>query len=613
MEQITVTNVDLTSVTFGVGDYAFAIVTKGSQRHEYMGADTLELTVNTSVLLPVYVGAIIIYKDRPYTLNRYPGIKVIGQSEFEYTFQFEGMNAFLTRVVFFNYLRNEIEFSHTGNFESFIEIIESNYGRGGDPRVMLEFDTSDVPATEVNTITFSNDNCTTALQKICDAFRVRYISAPYVDESDQPYIRYIFQYSATRYMYSEWGRIGLTLTELAIGSEGERKFCTVLYPFGSDRNIPSNYRDYSKRLKPTGDEYIQSDDMLDTYGRYEAAEVVDSIFPHRVGTITSIPTDETFSTQLIVYSAGTDRVYLPEGTDPFLFKVGDVLTDNALIPSGAKIVYVQNNSSPYYLIIDQLTLGAGINPTTITRGLTDYYSFCDSGMFDLNETDENGHVYLCQELAPKITFNTGYLAGYSFAVHSYNHSTHRFTVVPITDERDLTIPNENGFYFQVGDEYVLTDIKLPDSYVEDAEDALQDYASETLYPVLSSFNHVADATINEFYYKKQFEDDNLTWYDTDDPGYPHPTTHAREDNDIFTPGYLYRVYIVGLVGYFDLLITGIERDVMREWSYKLSLGSNKYTDLQLEILKMTQNTANSFYQNPANRREQVTVAQYNQK
>lgn len=62
--------------------------------------------------------------------------------------------------------------------------------------------------------------------------------------------------------------------------------------------------------------------------------------------------------------------------------------------------------------------------------------FVDSTMFDLNEKDESGNTkYLLSETSAKVHFNTGNLAGYEFDVHSYDHTTHTFTLKKQTDER----------------------------------------------------------------------------------------------------------------------------------------------------------------------------------
>lgn len=111
--------------------------------------------------------------------------------------------------------------------------------------------------------------------------------------------------------------------------------------------------------------------------------------------------------------------------------------------------------------------------------------FVDSSMsFDLNEKEADGVTtkYLLSGTAAKVHFNTGKLAGYEFDIHSYDHATKTFKIKSQTDENDYTFPSETSSAFQigVGDEYVLLDIALPQSYVDTAEAELLTAGTEYL-------------------------------------------------------------------------------------------------------------------------------------
>ena len=114
----------------------------------------------------------------------------------------------------------------------------------------------------------------------------------------------------------------------------------------------------------------------------------------------------------------------------------------------------------------------------------DVQNFVDSAMdFDLNDVDSGGATkYLIEGLSPKIHFNSGNLAGYEFDIVSYNHTTKTFRIKKFTDEAGLVIPSDtsNAFKIAVGDEYVILDINMPDSYIEAAEEELEDKAEEYL-------------------------------------------------------------------------------------------------------------------------------------
>lgn len=91
--------------------------------------------------------------------------------------------------------------------------------------------------------------------------------------------------------------------------------------------------------------------------------------------------------------------------------------------------------------------------------------FSDASIdFDVNANLVSG-------VSPKVSFNAGGLAGLSFEVSKYNHSTKTFTLIPYKDDRGFVFPNptETAFQIGIGDTYVLTDINLPSSYITNAE------------------------------------------------------------------------------------------------------------------------------------------------
>ncbi|GAH48008.1 unnamed protein product, partial [marine sediment metagenome] len=55
---------------------------------------------------------------------------------------------------------------------------------------------------------------------------------------------------------------------------------------------------------------------------------------------------------------------------------------------------------------------------------------------------------------------------------NYNHTTKEFTIIAFKDEQGYEMPNAT-LYPDVGDKYVLLDIKMPQSYIDTAETALQ--------------------------------------------------------------------------------------------------------------------------------------------
>lgn len=76
-------------------------------------------------------------------------------------------------------------------------------------------------------------------------------------------------------------------------------------------------------------------------------------------------------------------------------------------------------------------------------------------------------------------FNTGDLAGREYEIDRYNHEDREIRLIRFTDDADLTTPN-NILKPRVGDEYVLINIKMPQSYIDEAEAELLEKATEYL-------------------------------------------------------------------------------------------------------------------------------------
>lgn len=108
--------------------------------------------------------------------------------------------------------------------------------------------------------------------------------------------------------------------------------------------------------------------------------------------------------------------------------------------------------------------------------------FTDSTLdFDLNAYNEYGSTILIAGVSAKVIFQTGDLAGYTLEVKQYgfNSATKTFTLLKNKDEKSFEIPSE-AFRPKVGDKYILVDIMMPQSYVENAEAELQAKAQEYL-------------------------------------------------------------------------------------------------------------------------------------
>ena len=121
---------------------------------------------------------------------------------------------------------------------------------------------------------------------------------------------------------------------------------------------------------------------------------------------------------------------------------------------------------------------------TVTALGADVITFADNTMFDLNAKTADGKStkYLIDGTSAKIKFESGGLAGYEFDLHSYDHATNTFVINKFKDENGLEFPSETSKAFQiaVGDKYSISDIQLPDEYIDAAEEDLEEEGSKYL-------------------------------------------------------------------------------------------------------------------------------------
>lgn len=120
--------------------------------------------------------------------------------------------------------------------------------------------------------------------------------------------------------------------------------------------------------------------------------------------------------------------------------------------------------------------------TGSVESVVDTFSFIDTKFpFDLNAKDATGEtLYLINGVAAKIHFNTGNLAGYDFEVKSYDHATHKFTLLKTTDDRGDVFPSETSIAFQfgVGNEYKILDVAYPSDIEAEAEAKLAEVGNK---------------------------------------------------------------------------------------------------------------------------------------
>lgn len=225
---------------------------------------------------------------------------------------------------------------------------------------------------------------------------------------------------------------------------------------------------------------------------------------------------ETSSNLILEYGSGKALLSLKEdkvdssNVITRLYAYGSSKNITASYRGGAQrlrmgdINYIEKNKNLYNIfeftkIFDGSDGTPEIYPqrTGTVTAVYDPFNFYDTTM------DFNLNTYLISGVSAKITFNTGILNGYTFdvAVGGYNHTTKKFTILKNTAETSIDVPSV-GYAPVVGDTYVITDIRMPQSYIDNAElrlrAAAQDFLDKNSVPSL-----VYSGICNAIYFKQK--------------------------------------------------------------------------------------------------------------
>lgn len=174
-------------------------------------------------------------------------------------------------------------------------------------------------------------------------------------------------------------------------------------------------------------------------------------------------------------------------------------------------------------------------------------TFFDSSMpFDLNAQFVAG-------LTAKVNFKTGGLAGYTFDILNYAHQSRKFTISPYTDDRGMVFPSSTSTAFRVqpGDQYVITDIVMPQAYIDIAENELYLKAVEQL-SILSVPAVKWDLTIESNYIRSK-------------------ETIPGQVINYFQTGYYINVLDTDINIDGKSQIIGFTRDILNPYEYSLSI------------------------------------------
>lgn len=408
----------------------FCTVKSATLTSALMGDDNVQLSIVSSECITFGKGDKIIIGGNEYTIRTTVNRDKISDDHYQHDAIFYGVMYELMKTQYrdcdANGKSTRSTFDLTYSIKDFVKVIIYNLNR--DYPGLWKFDEENCPDTDPITIQFSKQNCLQVLQSLCSDsnFKLEFK----ISQADGVRTIHIGKFGAKIVPpggkeFFEWGK-GNGLFALKEKKVDDKSIKTRLWVEGGTTNIRADYRNYSERLQLP--------------------------FPRRLNKHKHTLADGT------VIEPESEMIGILNDNDRF---IEDVDLRNAL---GS-----DEDAAQYDNIYPKRTGEV----TALVEG--DVNSFVDDTMdFDLTEKDANGTKYLINEVSAKINFLSGLLAGQQFELSAYDHSSNTFTLKPYTDNRGLTIPttDNDAYRIRTGDKYTITEINLPKSYEDDAEEDL---------------------------------------------------------------------------------------------------------------------------------------------
>lgn len=449
----------------------FCFVKEATLTSSLMGDDYISLKIVSANWLSFAKGDKITVGGKEYSIRATTTREVVSEGYYNYEPVFYGVMYDLMKTIYRNCDKygksDKSTFDLTYTIKEFVQVLIDNMER--DYPGLWKFDVDNCPDTEAKTIQFSGVNCLQALQTLCNSEQFNLEFQITQDKGVRTihigkFGKRINPPSGADFF--EWGK-GNGLYNLKEQKIDDKAIITRLWAEGGTTNIRSNYRDYSERLQLP--------------------------YPQRKNQYEHTLSDGT------VVKVGTETIGIADDAKRYI-------EDAALRDKIGSEEDVKTYDNIY--------------PTrtgTVTAVVADdICAFIDDTMdFDLNKKDDKGTVYLVDGTSAKITFTSGRLAGQQFELEAkggYNHETKKFRIIPFTDNRGLTIPSaetQDAYRIEVGNTYKITDIYLPESYEQKAEENLW-YAAMEDFKTATQAKAQYTLTLDRLYFLQELSRDTDT-------------------------------------------------------------------------------------------------------
>ncbi len=259
------------------GDTKIAVVRpEGQVSTKIMAEETVSMEFELPKRITFLTNDSVEVYGNTYYLGNEPVVNRINNRKYHYTLQFVSVKYELSKVqCFYPNNQNHLtvsEWSAIADASKLIDLVVQNANR-----VQSGWSVGTVTSTESKQVDFNGDNCLSVLAKIAEAFKLEY----WVDNDKSIHFEECKQISGYSFQYGmQKGLKEITRTPL-----DNSNIVTRLYAFGGEKNLPTNYRNFSKKLRMPVP-YLEKN--TNKYGIIEHTKTFGDIYPKRVGKVTVV-------------------------------------------------------------------------------------------------------------------------------------------------------------------------------------------------------------------------------------------------------------------------------------------------------------------------------------
>lgn len=257
-------------------------ITSASLGQGMLTDDTVKFSVISNSHLDIKINDTIEVFGSIYRINVLPSFKKNGNSSYSYEIEAQGLMYDLLRCKFFNAdgegFKTTTNFPLIGNLEVFLIAIRNNMRR-----YSIDWEIGSFVNAETKMITFGDDTCLSALQKICQEFKTDF----WVKAKDGKFKIFTGEFGTTLPIDFEYGK-GKGLYSLDRSNVNDNDIVNRLYVSGGTENIPAEYRNFSDNLKFSDDGYLEDLPLIAEIGLREGSIDFPEIYPKRTGVVSSI-------------------------------------------------------------------------------------------------------------------------------------------------------------------------------------------------------------------------------------------------------------------------------------------------------------------------------------